>query len=81
MQRLPQGAKVVEENRLIKVWRLENGDCRAQGKRVDADNPLTLEERRYYVSILGRSAQMVKFLMEQRQISLSEAWELLKRAR
>ena len=81
MIRLPAGAKIIQDDLIAIVWRLPNGDCRAQGKRVGKDFPLTYEERRRYVAELGRSAIFCKFLMEHRGISLGQAWKITKEAR
>ena len=81
MQRLPEGAKVIQDDRIAIIWRLPNGDCRAQGKRVSKDCPLTPYERKAYVHELGRSAIFCRFLMDHRGISLAEAWKLTKEAR
>jgi hypothetical protein len=77
----PRESRIIEDNRLIKVWRLPNGDCRAQGKRVSKDCSLTADERRQYIKDLGRPAIFTKWLMSHRGITLAEAWQIIKTAR
>jgi hypothetical protein len=81
MQRLPRGTRIIEDNLLVRVWRLPNGDCRAQGKRVTRDCPLSADERRQYVKELGRAAIFTKWLMRHRGIGFAEAWTIIKAAR
>lgn len=73
--------KLLQDDRMCRVWRLNNGDCRAKGKRVPTDFPLTANERRFYVNALAGTATMVKHLRDTRNISLAEAYNLLKVAR
>ena len=51
----------------------------AQGKRVAATCKLTLEERQIYVH--QGSVKCVHFIMDTRNYSIAQAWELLKQER
>lgn len=81
MFNLPEGSRIIQSDKIAVVWRLPNGNCVAQGKRVGKDCPLTPDERRMYVEELARPAIICKRLMELRNISLGEAWRLVKLAR
>lgn len=80
MQRLPYGSFVIEDNALIKIWRLPCGSIRCQGKRVPASNPLSRAARRAYVES-GRTTTCIKYLIDNEGHSISSAWELFKKAR
>jgi hypothetical protein len=56
--------------------RFSTGQVR--GKRVPADCPLTLAERRTYVESGGNIISLIKAIKEGRQVSLAEAADLAK---
>lgn len=68
-----------QDDKLVTRWRMPNGDMRSKGKRVSRDCPLTREEIRVYVE--QGSVAATKAVMVGRKVSLSEAWELIKKAR
>ena len=81
MHKLPPGTKIITNNRLAIVWRLPNGDCRAQGKRVGKDCRLPREARRFYVETNGQTIKTVRFMMDRFNMTLDEAWGILKASR
>ena len=81
MRRLPEGAKIIHNDKLVIVWRLLNGDCLAQGKRVKSSCPLNAAERKMYVAELARPAICCKRLMQMRDCTLTQAWAVIKEAR
>jgi hypothetical protein len=72
--------RLLSTDRMLTLY-LDGEQLRPHGKRVGQDFPLTATERRFYVANNGSPATMVKYLRDTRNLTLAEAWELLKTAR
>ena len=73
------GAKCNVNDRLVVEYEFPDGKIVRQGKRVKKDCPLTAEERQVYAQ--HGTTRVLKALRHNRQISLSEAANLLNSAR
>lgn len=78
MKRVADATQVTND-RLVVEYHFPDGRRIRQGKRVAADCPLTADERRAYA--VHGPVRACRVVMDNRGISLAEAWELIKATR
>ena len=71
--------RVIRDDRLVKIWRTENGKFVRQGKRVTKACPIDYTARRLYV--MQDAPAAVRYLMNLHGFGLAQAYALFKLAR
>ena len=76
MNHLPIGTIVLKNDRLRIVWKLPNGECRIQRKRIPKSCPLTKEEIRLYCD--HGLVVAIKHAKKSRNLTLRETMDLFR---